>query len=294
MLTINLNKPLIHCANLLGECPLWDPIRKTLFWIDIDLGLLYEYNPNSTNLKVHELGQKIGCIALTETQQLLVATERGFAFYCPGDPPPQNFLEVIPDGAGSMFNDGKVSPGGEFWVGSKGPRLTAKLYRLSRTQQIDVILEGISISNGIGWSLDGKYFFHTDSLDRQIYRYTLLGQKLTNKEIFYSPPEGTPDGLTMDSDGNLWIAIWNGGRVVQLSPEGKELTQILLPVSRPTSLTFGGSDLRTLYITSASVDLTDKEKSAQPFAGALFSIPLSTVGTQGERYNYTQSLNKYK
>lgn len=155
-------------------------------------------------------------------------------------------------------------------------------------------MDGISISNGIGWSLDGKYFFHTDSLDRQIYRFTLLGQKLTNKEIFYSPPEGTPDGLTMDSDGNLWIAIWDGGRVVQLSPEGKELTQILLPVSRPTSLTFGGSDLRTLYITSASVDLTDKEKSAQPFAGALFSVPLSVAGTQAERYNYTQSLNNNK
>lgn len=284
MLTFNLDKPFIHCANVLGECPLWDPIRQALFWIDIDLGWLYEYHPSSTNLKVHKIGQKVGCIALTNTDQLLLATELGFAWYRPGEAPPEDFLQVIPNGAGAMFNDGKVSPDGELWVGSKGPRNSARLYRLSQNQQVEVILEGISISNGIGWSLDGNFFYHTDSLDHTIYRYFMDGKKLTNKNIFYAPPVGTPDGLTLDADGNLWVAIWDGGRVVQLSPEGKEMAQILLPVSRPTSLTFGGSDLRTLFITSASVDLTEKEKSAQPFAGALFSVGVDVAGLPTERF----------
>ena len=282
MLTYHIDKPLINCANVLGECPIWDPDRQTLFWIDIDLGLLYEHDPASLALKVNQIGQKLGCIALTETDTLLLATEFGFAFHRPGDPPPVNFLDVIPKGTGSMFNDGKVSPGGEFWAGSKGPQGTSKLYRLSHDFTCSILLENISISNGIGWSLDGKFFFHTDSLDHSIYRYTLQGKELTNRQIFYTPPRGTPDGLTIDADGNLWVAIWDGGRVVQLSPKGKELAQILMPVSRPTSVTFGGNDLRTLYITSASVDLP--EKSAQPFAGALFTIQLQVSGLSPQRF----------
>jgi sugar lactone lactonase YvrE len=284
MLTYTLDKPLINCANALGESPLWDPISQTLFWIDIDLGLLHEYHPASLELKVHQIGQKLGCIALTENDSLLLATELGFAFYRLGDPPPVNFLDVIPLGTGSMFNDGKVSPGGEFWAGSKGPSGTSKLYRLSHDLTCSILLDNISISNGIGWSLDGKFFFHTDSLDHSIYRYTLQGKELTNKEIFYTPPKGTPDGLTIDADGNLWVAIWDGGRVVQLSSEGEELAQILLPISRPTSVAFGGTDLRTLYITSASVDLTEKEKSAQPLAGALFSIQTHIAGLPSNRF----------
>ena len=284
MLTYHIDKPLINCANVLGECPIWDPQRHALFWIDIDLGLLYEYHPEILDFKVHQIGQKLGCFAMTNTDNLLLATEFGFALYRPGDPTPANFLEVIPHGLGSMFNDGKVSPDGAFWVGSKGPQGTAKLYRLNHDLSVDAVIEDISISNGIGWSLDGRFFFHTDSRDHTIYRYTLQGYELTNKEVFYSLSQGTPDGLTIDADGNLWVAIWDGGRVVQLSSEGKEIAQILLPVSRPTSVTFGGTDLRTLYITSALVDLSENEKSAQPYAGALFSIQLQVSGLPSQRF----------
>jgi len=89
MLTYSIDKPLIHCVNVLGECPLWDPIRETLFWIDIDLGFLYEFQLENPDLKIHKIGQKLGCIALTDTNQLLLATELGFAFYRPDDPPPK-------------------------------------------------------------------------------------------------------------------------------------------------------------------------------------------------------------
>ena len=284
MLTYHIEKPLIHCANLLGECPLWDYMRETLFWIDIDLGLLYEYKPSDFRLEVHQIGQKLGCIALTDSDNLLLATELGFAFYRPGDAPPDNVIDVIPRGIGAMMNDGKVSPEGDFWIGSKGSPGLAKLYYLSQELRCTTILDGISISNGIGWSLDGRFFFHTDSLDHTVYRYVVQGQHLLHKEVFYIPPIGTPDGLTIDSDGNLWIAIWDGGRVVQLSPEGKELAQILLPVTRPTSITFGGPDLRTLYITSASVDLPEDEKSAQPYAGALFSMRMDVAGLPANRF----------
>lgn len=284
MLTSTIDKPLIQCKNVLGECPLWDPIRQVLFWIDIDMGLLHEYNPKTLDLEVNEIGQKLGCIALTETDRLLLATELGFAFYRAGEPPPTNFLDVIPQSIGSMFNDGKVSPNGELWIGSKGPRGTSKLYRLSHDLTCSILLEDISISNGIGWSLDGRYFFHTDSLDHSIYRYTLQGEKLTDKEVFYTPAKGTPDGLTIDAGGNLWVAIWDGGRIVQLSPEGKELAQILMPVSRPTSIAFGGKNLTTLFITSASVDFSEKEKSAQPYAGALFSIQPQVAGLPSQSF----------
>ena len=110
-----------------------------------------------------------------------------------------------------------------------------------------------------------------------------------NREVFYTPPIGTPDGLALDTAGNLWVAIWDGSRVVQLSPDGEELAQILLPVSRPTSVAFGGLKMRTLYITSASVDLSEDEKSAQPYAGALFSVEVGAKGLPTGRFHLRAS-----
>ncbi len=289
MHTYTIEKPIISCANVLGESPLWDPAKKTLFWVDIELGLLYEFQPALQLLNVHKIGQKLGCIALTETEHLLLATEFGFAFYRPGNAFPQNFLDIIPRDSGAMFNDGKISPSGDFWVGSKGPRGLARLYRLNHDLSVDLILEGLSISNGIAWSLDNRFFYHTDSFDRCIYRYDLVNNLPINREVFYTPPIGTPDGLALDSAGNLWIAIWDGSRVVQLSPDGEELAQILLPVSRPTSVAFGGLKMRTLYITSASVDLSEDEKSAQPYAGALFSVEVGAKGLPTGRFHLRAS-----
>lgn len=289
MHTYTIEKPIISCANVLGESPLWDSAKKTLFWVDIELGLLYEYLPELPLLNVHKIGQKLGCIALTETEHLLLATELGFAFYRPGDAFPQSFLDIIPRDSGAMFNDGKISPSGDFWVGSKGPRGLARLYRLNHDLTVDLILEGLSISNGIAWSLDNRFFYHTDLFDRCIYRYDLVNNLPINREVFYTPPIGTPDGLALDTAGNLWIAIWDGSRVVQLSPDGEELAQILLPVSRPTSVAFGGLKMRTLYITSASVDLSEDEKSAQPYAGALFSVEVGAEGLPTGRFHLRAS-----
>jgi sugar lactone lactonase YvrE len=246
--------------------------------------LLYGFCPYTLEVEVHSIGQKVGCVALTKSERLLLATEFGFAFYQPGDPPPQNFCNVIPLGSGNMFNDGKISPDGAFWVGSKGPAGTSRLYSLDQDLCFTTVIDGLSISNGIGWSQDGCFFYHTDSFDRHIYRYTTVNNALTRREIFYTPPTGTPDGLTIDSDGNIWTALWDGSRVIQLSPEGFELAEILLPVSRPTSVSFGGADLRTLFITSASVDLSAKELSTQPYAGDLFSIRLPNFGLPENRF----------
>lgn len=284
MLTYTIRKPLVKTDNLLGESPLWDQDRQTLFWVDIDRGLLNAFLPATAEFQVYEIGQKLGCIALTQDGHLLLATELGFASYLPGDSAPANFMNVIPPHKGLMFNDGKVSPDGEFWVGSKGPRGEASLYRLSESLDCRILIENISISNGIGWSLDHKFFYHTDSLNRTIYRYSLQGKELANKEVFYTPLLGTPDGLAIDADGNLWVAIWDGWRVVKISPEGKETAQILLPVSRPTSVAFGGKDLSTLFITSASVELSSTELAEQPLAGSLFSITLSVHGQLSNRF----------
>ena len=291
MITYTLEKPTVTCRNVLGESPIWDTDRAKLFWVDIDLGLLYGFCPYTLEVEVHSIGQKVGCVALTKSERLLLATEFGFAFYQPGDPPPQNFCNVIPPGSGNMFNDGKISPDGAFWVGSKGPAGTSRLYSLDQDLCFTTVIDGLSISNGIGWSQDGCFFYHTDSFDRHIYRYTTVNNALTRREIFYTPPTGTPDGLTIDSDGNIWTALWDGSRVIQLSPEGFELAEILLPVSRPTSVSFGGADLRTLFITSASVDLSAKELSTQPYAGDLFSIRLPNFGLPENRFNLTQLIS---
>jgi sugar lactone lactonase YvrE len=143
---------------------------------------------------------------------------------------------------------------------------------------VSTILEGVTISNGIDWSPDNRYCYYVDSGVATLYRYRfdLEQGMLYAPEVFFRPREAartsTPDGLCVDQAGNIWVAIWDGGCVLQLSPDGEVLQEVRLPVSRPTSLIFGGEDLCDLYITSASTGLSPEERTAQPLAGDLFYL----------------------
>jgi len=143
---------------------------------------------------------------------------------------------------------------------------------------VSTILEGVTISNGIDWSPDNRYCYYVDSGAATLYRYRfdLEQGMLYAPEVFFQPSEAartsTPDGLCVDRAGNIWVAIWDGGCVLQLTPEGEVLQEVRLPVSRPTSLTFGGEDLCDLYITSASTGLSPDALASQPLAGDLFHL----------------------
>ena len=279
MKTHKISKPIVSCQDTLGESHLWDYRRNALFWVDIENGLIHSYKPESKNIETYQFGEKVGCIAMHESGGFILATELGLNYWSPYSGCKKEFLPIKHSHKESMFNDGKVDPLGRFWIGSKGPKGSSKLWMVQENKLIEKISD-LTISNGLDWSVDKGVFYHTDSGDNAIYRYDIDLQTttLSNRQTFFRPKKGTPDGLTIDSDGNIWTAIWDGWQVLQLNPAGEVLSEISMPVQRPTSITFGGQDLRQLFISSASEGLTESERLEQPYAGDLFVIEPGVTG----------------
>lgn len=279
MRTIEINKPLLSCQDTLGESPLWDHRRKSLFWVDIDNGLIHSYKPSSHKTDLWSMGDKIGCVVMHSDGGFLLATESGLRTWDTESAENIGFLPVKHSHPKNLFNDGKVDPLGRFWIGSKGPKGNSNLWML-QDYRLEIKISDLWISNGLDWAANGSVFYHTDSGDKVIYRYDieLETARLSNRTAFFKPEIGTPDGLTMDNDGNIWTAIWDGWQVLQLNPAGEILTKIKMPVQRPTSVAFGGEDLDILFITSASEGLSPSERFAQPFAGDLFTIEPGVSG----------------
>ena len=279
MRTLEISKPIVSCKDTLGESPLWDHRRNALFWVDIENGLIHSYKPESKNIKTYKFGEKVGCIAMHESGGFILATESGLSYWSPDNGCKREWLPIKHSHKESMFNDGNVDPLGRFWIGSKGPKGSSKLWMVQENKLIEKISD-LTISNGLDWSVGNGIFYHTDSYYRTIYRYDidLHTTTLSNRQTFFRPKKGTPDGLTIDSDGNIWTAIWDGWQVLQLNPAGEVLSEISMPVQRPTSITFGGQDLRHLFITSASEGLTESERLEQPYAGDLFVIKPGVTG----------------
>lgn len=279
MRTLEISKPIVSCQDTLGESPLWDHRRNALFWVDIENGLIHSYKPESRNIETYQVGEKVGCIAMHETRGFILAAESGLSYWSPDSGCKREWLPIKHSHIESMLNDGKVDPLGRFWIGSKGPKSTSKLWILQENKLNEKISD-LTISNGLDWSVDKGVFYHTDSGDNVIYRYDIDLQTATisNRQTFFRPKKGTPDGLTIDSDGNIWTAIWDGWQVLQLNPAGEVLSEISMPVQRPTSITFGGQDLRHLFITSATEGLTESERLEQPYAGDLFVIEPGVTG----------------
>jgi len=263
---------------ILGECPLWHPLEACLYWLDIEAGMLFRYHPHNDHIETFSLGKRAGCFAFRRKGGLVIATENGLAFWNEQHGLSPNFIDLYPKGSANMMNDGRVDAAGRFWVGSKGPQGTSSLFCLDLDGKVTTVLEGVTISNGIDWSPDNRYCYYVDSGAATLYRYRFDPEQgmLYAPEVFFRPRKAarasTPDGLCVDQAGNIWVAIWDGSCILQLSPEGEVLQEIRLPVSRPTSLTFGGEDLRDLYITSASTGLSPEERTAQPLAGDLFYL----------------------
>lgn len=273
-----ISDSLVKTKCKLGESPIWSPREHVLYWTDIDEQLIFRYDPQTRHFSSFELPNKVGSLGLVEDGGLVLAVENGFAFWDGDGKNVELAHQTIPDGSPCMMNDGKVDPMGRFWAGSKGPKGHSNLWFLERQNTVKEVLSGLSISNGLDWESDAFYF--TDSLDSRIYRYDfdLATGQICNPEVFFESPIGVPDGLTLDANGNIWTAIWDGWKVLQLSPNGKILQKIELPVQRPTSVCFGGPALKTLFITTASVDLKKEDLSLQPLAGDLFAFEAEVSG----------------
>lgn len=275
----------------LGEGPVWDVHSQTLLWVDILSGHIHEFDPSTGVHTTLAVGQMVGTVALRQSGGLVAALKTGFAYVDRQTGAVTPIADPEADRPGNRFNDGKCDPAGRFWAGTMS--LTeepnaGRLYRLDPDGTVTRQLDGVSISNGLAWSLDHRIMYYIDTPTRQVvsFAYDLETGVIRNRQtvLHFADSEGFPDGMTIDTDGMLWVAFWDGWQLTRWNPQtGQLLTRIKLPVSRVTSCTFAGPALQDLYITTARTGLTETQLAEQPLAGALFVI--KHTGYQGLEAN---------
>lgn len=280
-----------HRATL-GEGAIWDDIEDVLWWVDIVEGKVHRFDPVTKEDTTIALETPVGTVVPGLNNILYVAVKDGFAQYDRTSGVLTMLATVEHEHPSIRFNDGKCDPFGRFWAGTLAednlPGL-GKLYVFERDKKIRVALEGVGVSNGIAWSADGALMYYIDSMTQEARAFDFDVTQGTISPCrtirTFSETEGTPDGMTIDSAGNLWIALWDGGKVVQIDPmNGKTVTEVVVPgVSRVTSCAFGGGDLRTLFITTASVGVSINEANA----GSLFAVHTDSIGVPMQRPQFT-------
>lgn len=276
----------------LGEGPVWDEREKKLFWVDILSGRLMEYDPVQKSNTVYEIGEDLGAAALRKQGGLLLATRSGFHFFDRETGEKSLILNPAENTERFRFNDGKCDPKGRFWAGTLSYDLeegAGSLYCLHSDLQVESMLKDLTIPNGMAWNSQRTKFYFIDSPAQAIFQFDYDDKTggISNKRVvrIMRGEEGSPDGMTIDVEDKLWVALYNGSKVIRIDPEdGKTLFEVHLPVPRITSCTFGGDKLDELYITTAREHMTEEEISEFPLSGSLFKVAVPYKGVPVFRF----------
>jgi sugar lactone lactonase YvrE len=280
----------LNCNSHLGETPVWDDRAGVLWWIDIYKPTLNRFDPKSGHNTEISLDQDIHAIATRRVGGIVGSFQHGIGFVDPDD----GNVTMLADPIGSApakFNDGKCDRNGRFWTGSMSNDWVTPigcLFRMDADLSVRTMDTGFKLSNGMGWSPNDRIMYFTDFGQSTIfaYDYEAASGAITNRRPFIVIPEteGKPDGMTVDAEGNLWVALWDGWGIAQFDSAGRRIRQISMPIQRPTSCSFGGEGLATLYVTSAWMQLNGSERAVQPLAGDLFAIETDTHGLPEPRF----------
>ncbi|MGI5896888.1 MAG: SMP-30/gluconolactonase/LRE family protein [Oscillospiraceae bacterium] len=273
----------------LAEGPVWHEEDNCLYWVNINQGELHRFNPISGKDTAVTVGEAIGTFAFRKDGGIIAAlksgiyrldeTENGLKKTLMVDPEPHTF---------NRFNDGKCDPYGRFLAGTMGMKGDAAFYSIDPAGGCRTLIDGVKISNGLGFSPDRKILYYTDSCTQTImaYDYSEDGE-LSNPRsaAVIDEASGMPDGMTVDANGNLWIALFGGGKVLCLEPfTGKMLTEVKVPAKKVTCCTFGGPDYGTLYITTAWENSSSQQRQEDPLGGSLFAANVEVTGTPAFRF----------
>ena len=274
---------------LLGESPLWHPTEQALYAVDIPGRQVLRWRDGATQPDIWPQDAEPGCIAARADGGLLVARRDGLWALDPAAGSQQQISPPPYDAARLRFNDGKVDPAGHFWVGSisDAREPEAALYRFDGRSFV-VQASGLTTTNGIAWSPDGRSMHWSDTKAHRIYVADFdpaTGVPSSPRVFAEFKPRvsgevygGRPDGAAMDAEGCYWVAMFEGGCLLRIAPTGELVARVDLPVSCPTMPTFGGADLRTLFVTTAREKRPAEELAGQPLAGAVLQLRVDVPG----------------
>lgn len=254
-----------------GEGPIWH--QDHLYYVDIEGHQVHRFNPQTGEQKSWEVGERVGTVVPRKSGGLVIAGDKGFSFLDEVSGELTPIADPESDIADNRFNDGKCSPDGRFFAGSISlikKQGSAKLYRLDPDLSVHEAYGPVTNSNGIAWSADGKTCYYIDTPRKEVLAFDYQDGKLLNMRSLLrtSHIDASPDGMTIDSEGHLWIAFCHGGCVSCFDPEnGDELHRVTLPCLETTACAFGGPDLKELYVTTGVHKSVEEEH-----AGRLFTV----------------------
>jgi sugar lactone lactonase YvrE len=274
-----------------AESPLWDDRANCLWWVDIPAGALHRTEIATGVDRTTVLGTSLGAVALRGDDWLVAAVAEGFATLDPTSGVLDVRAPVGADDPTTRMNDGKADPRGRFWAGrmarDERPGVGG-LYRLDADWSAELVLAHLTIPNGIGWSPDGRWMYFADTPTGRIDRFAFdlddgrLGRPAPFVEL--EPGNGLPDGLTVDADGGVWIALWDGGGVARYDAEGRQTGFVEVPARQATSATFGGPDLDILFITTGREGFGVDGPPGEPLAGGVFACRPGVIGLPANRF----------
>lgn len=285
---------LIDAHAELGEGPVWDARANRLYWVDIHAGILHQYDPVAAVDTQTPLGEPVGCVAPAQ-EGIIAALKSGVVLInlTTGARTPLVGPEAhLPN---NRPNDGKCDPVGRFIFGTMDDAeqdASGSLYALSPDGSCKTLVSHVRISNGLAWSPDNKTLYYIDTPTREVaaFDYDLIQGSIAHKRVVIKVPEslGWPDGMTVDVEGMLWIALWGGAAVGRFDPtSGTLLQKINVPALHVTSCTFGGPDFTHLYITSARKGVNDEQLARYPHTGGLFRLQTNVAGTPAVQFGAT-------
>lgn len=277
-------EPVVQSRALLGESPIWDPRSQLVLWLDFRKQEIHRFSPSSgVDEVIFAEPTAISAMALRRKGDLVVAAGRGFGFFS-FDLAATEWIAAVEDG--DRMNDGACDPVGRFLAGTASyeRRPAAGLYCLEPNLTVRRVLSGITLSNGIDWTSDGETMFFVDTPTREIssFRYDLETGDLSERRVFADLTDtgGNPDGLTVDREGHVWVALFRAGEVHRYAPNSDLVQVVQIPAKFTTSCCFGGPDLSDLYVTSASRAMTSAQLVEEELAGSLFRIHTDTQGQE--------------
>jgi sugar lactone lactonase YvrE/DNA-binding IclR family transcriptional regulator len=275
----------VEARPFLGEAPVWLDDRQSLLFVDILAPALHMADPATGSDREIALGELVGAVVPRRAGGFVAALGTAFKLLDEAGCVTGTLATPNDERPGNRWNDGKCDRAGRFFAGTMALDAApgqGTLWRLDPDGRTTAIERGVHVSNGLGWSPDDRHFYFIDTGARAIhaYAYDLATGAATDRRVLATVPEemGKPDGLAVDAEGFLWVALWDGWGVARFAPDGRLDRFVSLPVPRPTSLAFGGDKLRTLFVTSARVRLSAAQLAEAPLSGSVFAFEPGVAG----------------